>query len=867
MRVQKKWNEVGFWNWVLLSMVLVAFIFGLAVKARADTANSFAVAEFYNPIHFSRTGLVERWTLDPGLSGDHTGGLGDFEIWSGAEGGCEDCSSGFACTCAGTSEIRSESTYLYKTDTSAEVAVDGAGSNAQVCYEHTFAANTCYQVSFCYKGDAGSEDFVVSLENAGAIDFYNFATDAWGGASSLAFNNITTSWVCASTFVRTGVAVKTDYLYCLRENGASQTWYADNFQLRQLDSCDVIGEHTNVVSVVVDGDPVFGESPDLLFKPGAGIATRRGMELDGIDDYLNGGDILSPTEGHLTVACRVLPDTVSTTVTPISQWHSVANQSSYLLNFESANVVWYVDDDGTGATSTSITDAAVLVADTMVSVVATYHQVANGSSEMILGVNNETEVTSAVAVAPIWNSTGDFCIGAAHGGANLVNGEILECSVWHSVLDAVGRNKYHNPYFPATRHGDGFYVHTCSQAASHATCSTQVCRDGTPNACQAEGTGVFAAYGQYTELCDDNLTGTLTGDDSNPTFTHWTETSDAGDGSASLTAYRVDVYAGDVSARMTLTGTTSWLQLTSACETTGIGSDIYVEATAKKLSGTADLYVIVGEYSSVDCTTGFLSSTTLYSGDVSSVWDQYGDVLTTWDGSTSSYQVRVLSYQSASDVLVGAVSIKVAAYHTPLIPNVGAGSTTANARDCRLANPLAAWSDTLGEYMYESGFCASVWVYNDWDAEDGVNHILLYAPTTAGNNNRWHSEKADNNLLYFTVYDSVGDARLITLAVTNTNWTASNWKYVEMCSNNTDSTIVGHFYNVANATWYNLGGIAGGGTGIQDGQNTEFHVGHSIGGSFLNGYISRINIGPYNAIWPLEGFNDGRPPVNEGSPY
>ncbi len=70
-----------------------------------------------------------------------------------------------------------------------------------------------------------------------------------------------------------------------------------------------------------------------------------------------------------------------------------------------------------------------------------------------------------------------------------------------------------------------------------------------------------------------------------------------------------------------------------------------------------------------------------------------------------------------------------------------------------------------------------------------------------------------------------------------------------------------------NGSWYDWSSSTGVGTGIQDGQGSELNVGGRTGTSSLDGYMPAFGIGPYNAIWPLEGWNNGRPPKHGKKPY
>jgi hypothetical protein len=219
------------------------------------------------------------------------------------------------------------------------------------------------------------------------------------------------------------------------------------------------------------------------------------------------------------------------------------------------------------------------------------------------------------------------------------------------------------------------------------------------------------------------------------------------------------------------------------------------------------------------------------------------------------------------DALIDNVSLKEASYHTPWVHcPTGSGSVTYNSRQYELHNPLSDYCEQEDGYCYASGFCASAWVYTDWAGDDGVNHYLFVSPATAGNNNLWQVFKSNGDSIRFRLYDGAGAARIYELAVTNTNWTSGNWKYVEICSNNSDNVLSAHHYNVFNSTWYDWSVASGAGTGIQNGQSADLHIGNAANTNYCDCYQPEIHISPYSAIYPNRGFNGGKPPENH-DPY
>lgn len=870
MRIQRKWHEVKFWDWFLLALMLIALILGFAAKAKAE--DTYGSAYFWNPIYWDRSNLKGHWVMSPEMTGDYLSGLGDFELpWTGPEGGCTNCPAGWVCSCP-AGDIDQEITKIYKSSTS--VALKPAGAFQPLLSDgQDFLANKVYQLSFCYRGEDGTEDFLLAASDPGITETYDPATDTWTApATGIYLTDAPTTWTCDVMHIKTGPVTKTSYIYGFAAvTGDGSSLYIDNVQFRELKTGGVVGQLGNVLSVA--GDPVFSESPELLHKPGSGPVTRRGMKADGVDDYVYCADadcpmdpILWDSGGKFSVGCRLITGTVvAGTNYIIDKWGAVGVRS-WSLYRSTANLGFAISDDGTNIDTNS---AAMFTVDALHSFVSTFDPSGgSGACENNLYYNAYQVVTDATMTecAP-FDSTAGLQIGAQLG-ASTWSGSMLECTLWDGKLSAIQSNKYISPYYPATTHGEGFFTHTCSQSASPAVCSTQTCRDGAPNSCQAEGTGVMSAFGQKTTKLDNNGFSTLTGDDSDPTFTGWDKSGVAGDGSYSVTAYRADSIYGGVSVRMKLTGTTSSAAL-ERCITVNGNTSHYGFLKAKELAGVAKFTVRVNEYSGAGCTTFVKTDYIANAVGVDETWQEFGAAFTT-DATTVSAKIVVTAHDSATDLLLDTIDLKEAAYRTPWIPcPAGSGTCTATAHDLRLDNPLARFAEAEQKYGYEDGFCLGMWTFTDWAGDDGVTHNILFIPPTAGTNNRMVLHKYSNNVFYFEVFDSTGATLYYTTSVTNTNWTAGGGgKYVEVCSSNT-GTLAARHYNYSNSTWYTWTGPTGAGTGIQDGQSDELHIGHEAVTDFLDGYIPEIHLSPYPSgafVWPQKGFRSGKPPKN-GRPY
>jgi hypothetical protein len=822
-----------------LGVGTVLFVWLASYAALAGS--EYGQADFSRDDAFTRDELLACWDLGPGLRGDELQGVGDMETWTGAEGGCSDCPTAATCACTPDSDIDSETTFIYKTDTSLKMETDASGNSVYFYYEQTFTANKQYQISVCYKGAAGTEDVFVYIRDAGNTDYYNFATDAWQvGFAAISVTNMPATWSCVAYYVKTGVANKTSYrVYVQEATAGAQVSYFDNFQIKEHYST-IDSDTGYTLAVDVGADPVFG-SGQSVFAP-----NDRGMELDGTDDYLKrvDDDTFDP-EGDFSIAARVTKETVAGTRYIASKYQPAGVLRSWAFEFTNDDFYLTISDDGTNVTQTSRLNLGV--ADVVHSAVATYDWTGtNLEADGAMYIDNNAVNTNTTQRGPPKNVDRNFALGSSSEGAYYLDGELYKVCYWNKALSAIEVNKWLNPYFPGNDNGAGFYVDTCTQAASHATCGYDYCRDGTPHACQASrDTGSMAVFGAYTELIDDNSFETFTGTDDNPTLTHWTQPT-------GTTMYRADRRHGDVAVKITVPGSSTLL--TGSCETASIGSDIYLSAYVKKFSGSGSIGVRMAEYDAANCTT-LLSYNTISDHTITDDWDFIGgDFLSgAWDGSTSSYKF-ILSSSDTVDYLVDTVSVKAASYPTPWVHNLGAGSTAYNLRDYRLYNPLSGHIRSEDKDGYEDGFCFAALMYNDWEADDSVAHVIASVPTTGGTSNVWSLSKTSSDRIQLVLYDGAGTFRYIFSAVTDTNWTAGDWKYVELCSNNTDDLITLVHYNYSNATWYVAPTVYDTGTGIMDDQHAEMHIGHTAGAASLNGYIPNIHIRPYGSPYPEDGF-------------
>ena len=207
----------------------------LLIDFTAFAQNEYGIADFSRSDYWSREGLVDHWVLDPGTGGNVLELLGDFETWTGTEGGCSDCPTGWTCSCSGTSEIRQEATDIYKTSTSAEFDTDSSGNENRISYIFTLDASACYQVSIRVRGTLGTEDIRLMVTDLSTA-YYNFATDVFqAGATQASMDNISTSWTTYNYFVKNDATTRTNYQLYIGENSAgTAVWFLDDVRLEKL---------------------------------------------------------------------------------------------------------------------------------------------------------------------------------------------------------------------------------------------------------------------------------------------------------------------------------------------------------------------------------------------------------------------------------------------------------------------------------------------------------------------------------------------------------------------------------------------------------------------------------------------------------
>jgi len=466
-------------------------------------------------------------------------------------------------------------------------------------------------------------------------------------------------------------------------------------------------------------------------------------------------------------------------------------------------------------------------------------------------------------------SASEDVIGAFAVDSDFGLSTIEEVVIWDKALSAIEASKYNNPYFPAGKISDGFYVTDCNQDASYARCSSEKCVNSAPYACHAEGTGTMAIFDSNTCLLTNNSFEYFNGTEEAPTdFFSYSITKTVGDGTAEVISYSADSFHQKRSTRMKITGTTARTAIDYMCMVPGVGDDMYVYAYMKILSGNPDFNINIIEYDDFACAGNAVKTTAIEPTTLQrDVWQRIGGGKTavSWIGSSYIFELELKN--SEADILVDfpqlfdntTVFYPANVYFPPVYSFLA--PTSYVLRDYSVHNPLADYDGENKRYAFTAGFCMSAWVY-DWAVNDDMTHYMIsFDGVGIGNTIEVYELRAGGtNYVLFRIVDSVGNVTEKLRVATATSWTPGDWKYFEVCFNNNHVDFA-HHYNANNSTWYNWDTV---GFNLAVSLSTVGDLVLGSGGvsTSLNGYISEVQVSPYSATYTNNGFNNGRPPSN-----
>lgn len=806
---------------------------------------TYGIADFSRSDIIPRDAMIDYWQLDKvNMSGDLLLDAGDMEQGA-TSGGCTYCPTGATCSCAGDSNITQETSLLYKNNSSLKYT-SGTSGSIYTFFSFIAAPNTAYQLSFKYMGATGTEDMYFKLFGSVAPVYYNQATDVWqAGDSFRVYSSIPTTWTTQTVFIINDANAKTISVRFYNQS-ASKVFYLDDVQVQSYRDGTTIKGMKNNMTQTVSGNASFGQAPNAVSRPnqhsGAG---NYGGYFDGSDSSLSVADnaVYEPqTYGYkFSWGCRDVNLTTHQQVIG----KVATNQYGYVQTLTGGNQSGcYISKDGTQvAASRSYVGCVNGANGYSDSCACTYDGKTDGTS-ILRGYSRAAVASDTLAVYPIFNSPIPLAIGGTQAASNESIGSIGSCALWGKTLSAREAAQWISPHFPGPTETNGLYPTACVHTAPEASCSYDRCRDGTPNACQVQGTGTQAVFGAATELAPNNSFETYTGTDAVPIITGWLKTINGG----TLSMYRPLAKHGAVAARMVTTNISgsNRVMIRSNCITVTPSTSYYLYVNKKTLAGdSSNASFLISPYSDGSCanTTGVNAFFSIPEGTSGSSYST--------SASMNSLYVYVNNNQLpvGTDVVYDTISLRAKSYHTPWFHNAGTGTTSSTAKTYTLNNPLAE-KRSDGVSAYTNGFCFGGWVWTPYLGSDSTSR---YFGGTGGSTNQWNIEKFGSVNLNFNVVDSSNTTKRSSLSPTEINFTSNSWKYITGCTNNA-GTITLNWYNTNNATWY-IGSTNGAGTGIQNGQTSTATLGSLAAGN-SDAYFHNFTITPYASPNPLPGWNN-----------
>jgi len=319
------------------------------------------------------------------------GSVGDFESWQGSHANCTDCPTGVLCDCT-LGDIVQESSIVYTGSTSVEMQTAYAYVPYIIQYK-TWEANKCYQVSWCYYGNDGTEDVLFGVGRLDLADTYDPSSDTWTAPiTGMNITNAPASWTCESMFVNVGATEKpagNAYGWGIMATSANGTAiYVDNVRVKEFADC------------------LLGTSSPVK------IADRHGYTFDGAADrFSDSGGNFNPS-GDFSVVVQFKPDTVNASIDRlVGKWLAAGDEYGWVLYRFSTILYFDVSDDGTtdGGHYTSVTKDA-LVANQPGIAIGTYQYAGDGTSLMSLYLDDLPAATSSTANGPVHASTSSLVV-------------------------------------------------------------------------------------------------------------------------------------------------------------------------------------------------------------------------------------------------------------------------------------------------------------------------------------------------------------------------------------------------------------------------------------------------------------------------
>ena len=376
----------------------------------------------------------------------------------------------------------------------------------------------------------------------------------------------------------------------------------------------------------------------------------------------------------------------------------------------------------------------------------------SGSSDAYIYVDEYTAASSST-MDPSSSNTGDMIISSnSTGEGRLHYVAYYPDTIW---TDAQARSFCRNFYGLNSDQGTSVSITSSAPPASLLSTSG----DPSTLVSTSPDSAIVGAHGLYIHPGVDNLIQRQ----SFESWPTWDTSTTAGDGSAAIAQDSTGAAVHGLSfIKMTLTGTTSAAEARSACITTGISSDLYVQAMLKKGSGTTQAAIKIHEYSDASCTSSIGTTDIVAATDVTTSWDEYSGqfAAASWNGSTAGYEIELHETcnggcDSHWDAIQAASrSTKTSAWCVTCDTDATCSCTKTQA--------------TIPQPLSPGGWKISATVRMDHASSTktgSTTGVLYYVPGTVGNNNStqliWQG-----NSIFFTVYDSSGVSKQASVSAT-----------------------------------------------------------------------------------------------------
>jgi hypothetical protein len=527
----------------------------------------------------------------------------------------------------------------------------------------------------------------------------------------------------------------------------------------------VAGTYTTEVgsySLTVNGAPT--NQIDYTLPSGLGNTEGESWWFDGTNDWLSRADdgTFEPA-GDFSVQCVITPYDVAGAEYLIGKYESESNRRSWMLWINADDVYFDLSDDG--AAGSSLAKTTSIAAYRPAFVTASYDYVSAGSSVASIYIDNLSTATDSSFEGPAYDGTASFGIGSADfdhatGAANEFYGEIHFCRFLDgTVLTEAQHDAGFAQWQGRASTYQGNYV-SVSSAAPPAIVATDPASgvqpfilDNPANSLNigevSDGSGgLMGAAAIQNDIERSSIETYATG---------WTLTGNHGDGSYAWAQENTHVAHGGVSAKITLTGTTSYGYATPGCMTAAIGNDAYLSYWAKELSGTSNMIVQIEEYDAGDCTSYLGAIVIVNNVRASTTWTKYGGAVGSgdWDASTSSYKMLFYSYQSASAMVWDAFQFRDGASNP--VDAYCFADTDASAACNHVIPELTPNPNTAGTWHVKMN--ARI----PYACSDASSDYLMRIRGTSGTENRTNFYLHADTVAA-DVYDSAGAAKSTSVA-------------------------------------------------------------------------------------------------------